>query len=236
MHQLPKERALPRISVHKLGTYLEAGPFDREKILRDQKYPADFQRLRYRDAEDEIRRALFSSDVKAGLVDGGKRISAKTVGTKWAQQAQEGCLLAVEKFSDLFDSLDLDDVSFVRVGRSTLPQRIEGVSISTRPLALIRRQTRKGERFGAILFVMRKEEKLTPKGGKAIAELLRRALSVNGIYKPDQIDPKLCVVVDIFHNAVFEAPPRSKRVIEEIRAACREIVARWPFIAAVRVA
>jgi hypothetical protein len=236
MHHAPKERVSPRISVHKLGTYLEAGPFDREKILRDQKYPADFQRLRYREAEEEIRRALFSSNVRLGLIDGGKRISAKAAGTKWAQQAQEGCLLALEKFSDLFDSLDLDDVSFVRVGRSSLPQRVEGVTVSTRPLALIRRQTRKGERCGAILVVTRKEEKLTPKGGKAIAELLRRALIVNGIYTDEQIDPQLCVVVDVFHNAVFEAPPRSKRVMDEVRAACREIVARWPFIAAVRVA
>lgn len=236
MHRMPKERALPRISVHKLGTYLEAGPFDREKILRDQKYPADFQRLRYRDAEDVIGRALISSDIRGGLVDGAKRISAKTVGTKWAQQAQDGCLLAIEKFSALLDSLDLDDMSFVRVGRPSLPQRVDGLRISTRPLALIRRMTRKGERFGAILVVTRKEEALTAKGGKAIAVLLRRALVANGIYTSEQIDPALCIVVDVFHNAVYEAPSRSKRVVEEIRAACREIVARWPFIAAVRVA
>jgi hypothetical protein len=236
MHQLSKERVSPRISVHKLGTYLEAGPFDREKILRDQKYPADFQRLRYRDAEDAIRRALFSTDVKASLVDGAQRISAKMAGTKWAQQAQEGCLLAIEKFSDMLDSLDLDDASLVRVGRPSLQQRVDGLLISTRPLALIRRATRKGERFGAILVVARKEEALTLKGGKAIAVLLRRALVANGVYTSEQIDPQLCVVVDVFHNGVFEAPPRSKRVVEEIRSACREIVARWPFIASVRVA
>jgi hypothetical protein len=68
--------------------------------------------------------------------------------------------------------------------------------------------------------VFRKEQPLTERGGKAIAELLRAALEGNG-YAGKAVHPTLCLAIDVFAGAVYRGSANRTRVLEEIRSACR---------------
>lgn len=238
MYKSPKERTHPRISVHKLASYLTATASGREKIIRDQKFPSDVQRLRYKSAEKEIRRALVGGgDIEGSLKLGARRIAAETPKSDWARQARDCSVSAVGKFAGLIDSMGLDEASFTVPLAPAIGQMIEELSVSARLLVVVSRRNKKGEeKRGAVLLVMRKEEALGEKGGKAAALTLWRGLIASGLFSKGEVDPALCIVVDVFHAQVYTAPSRGKRLQEEIKSACREIVIRWAFVGALRLA
>jgi hypothetical protein len=225
------------MSAPKMGEYLEANAHRRESILRDQKFPPDFKTARYQAADEVIRRALLQGgDVRGRLAAGSRRAAEKPSSSKFEEQSKLCSLEAIERFGRLYDELHLDGVESVFVGQSTFAVRIEGVSISSRPLVLLKRRVKSEETFGALMVVLRKERGLTDHGGKAIAQLLRTALDVSHLPTDARVLPDLCIVADVFHGTVFRAPKSTKRTLEEIKSACREIAVRWPFIAGVRAA
>jgi hypothetical protein len=230
-------RVQPRMSASKLGEYLEAKAPRRETILRDQKYPAAFKTARYQLAHEEIRRALLQEgNVHARLAEGARRVSEKRGATRFEDQSISCSGEAVERFAALYERLRLDDVQMMFAGQPTFAVRMEGVNISARPLVLLERCRHEEVHLGALLLVLRKEKALTEHSGEAVAQLMRSALSASELATRGSIRPEFCIVVDVFGASIFRAPTRNKRALEEIRSACREISAHWPFIAGVRAA
>lgn len=85
-------------------------------------------------------------------------------------------------------------------------------------------------KMGALLVINRKERALPQDAGVLVAHLLARALVAEGIAGPEEVDPELCIVIDVFHGGVFRAPKRASRTLRDVSSACREIVARWQAI------
>jgi hypothetical protein len=226
----------PRVSAHKLASYIDAkGAGTRERIIRDQKFPPSFQVARYADAEDAIRRSLLATDVGASLLACEQRISSKLVVKPWAVDAKRGCLDAVRLFSSLLPSLDLAQVEATRLVQPSMQLRIEQLLVSVRPVVQLARKRSRDPRVGALLPVFRKEEKLSEKSGVTCAALVLEALHASGVAR-QEIDPTLCIVVDVFHAQTFAAPVRLTRLRAELKSTCREYAERWPFITAERAA
>ena len=228
-------RAQPRMSAAKMGEYLDANAHRRERILRDQKFPPAYKTVRYENARRAIQVALTEGgDVGARLTDFVRRAEGQLAGTAYQADSNRCCADAVRRFGALVDSLALDGVVATRPSNASLLIQVEAVDVSVAPAVLLQRTGRdRGLHAGALIPVFRKEQPLGTRGGRAVAELLRRALVECG-YRP--VNAELCVVVDVFSGEVTRASKRYQRITDEIAAACREIAVRWPSLRASKAA
>jgi hypothetical protein len=222
-------RLKPRISVAKLGEYIDVAKASRrETIIRDQKFLTAYKASRYRDAFNSIRAALLSGDdVLKQLGHWEMTVAAQFASTKYQADTKACCLDAIRAFARLYSRLPLRELTTAPV--QPLMLTIANVPISVFPTVTLVRQVRCAIECGALLVVFRKEAPLGRNGGRAVAEVLRRAL-LNASDRA--VRGELCIVVDVFSGGVFTAPSHSKQLMAEIESACREIAVRWPAVAA----
>jgi hypothetical protein len=238
MHETMRVREKPRMSVAKMGEYGDtSAAAERERIIRDQKYQSAFVVTRYHDTDDVVRRALLSGeDVRAHCNDGALKVAAKATGTDWSMENRELNLQAIEKFTKLYSDLGISKAKALAISNTTLSERLEGVRVTSRPLVLLREETRAGRRMGALLVFTRKGKRLSDRAGTEIAMLMARAMTVSGLIAADQLERRLCIVVDVFHDLIYTAPASTKMRMDNVRSSCREINARWPLIEPLRAA
>lgn len=226
---MPQERRVrenPRISAPKLGEYLYAAAGRRERLLVDQKFPPTFKTARYADAENAIRASLFSgTNVVERLAEAAMTVNALVTTTEWSTIGKRCCVQAIRGFERVVMELPTAGSQFSLPDRAGMTLRVEEVAISVHPLVLSRREVRGRVREGAILAVFQKNDPLGERAGRAVAELLRRALVQTG---QSNVHPTDCVVVDVFSGEIFTSAPQSQRVFANITSACREIAVRWP--------
>lgn len=222
-------RLKPRISVAKLGEYMDVAKASRrETIIRDQKFLTAYKASRYRDAFNSIRAALLSGDdVLRQLGHWEMTVAARFASTKYQADTKACCVDAIRAFARLYPRLPLHGLTAAPVQPLTLT--IANVPVSVYPTVSLARQVRGATECGGLLLVFRKEAPLGRNGGRAAAEVLRRAL-LNAGGQPVRAD--LCVVIDVFGGGVFTAPSHSKQLMADIESACREIAVRWPAVAA----
>ena len=227
MENQQKVRLRPRISAAKLGDYIEArSAAARERILRDQKFPPNFITTRYRDAEHAMRSAVLSADdTSAQLSKAAERIARAPNKSKWQTEARQLCVRAVQQFAKIIASVEGPAISFGPPPADGYKLTVEGVAISVMPLVrVVRRQGSEVVGHGLMLCVIRKNDAVTERAAEAIAEVLRMAVEATG---DEPVDPKLCMVVDVFAGKTYRAATRGKRMQLDLLSACREIVVRW---------
>lgn len=233
MQAIGKQRENPRLSAAKLGEYTEASPRRRERVLQDAKYPSTYVVGSYKEAAAAIRRSfLAGGDIATALKSEAYRIAMLPGTTKNEQAAHANSARAVRILSRRISELPLRGAIATQLGARDVSLSIEGVTVSVYPQVLLMRTLTDGSvRYGALLVVMRKTEALGSRSGQAVVELMRRALEAMGLEDRGRIDPKLCIVIDVFHPGVFQGATRArKRVADDLDCSCREIAARWPDI------
>jgi hypothetical protein len=212
-----------------LGEYADgASARRREGIIREQKFPATYMTAYYRDAFNLIRSALRSGeDTVQKLRDGAALLAMKPTPNKRDGESKTACLDAVATFARLYPDLPLK-------GWTVTPAKdfevvIEKVPVSVFPVAILTRRV--GQRIvtGALFLVFRKGPTLRENGGTIMAELLRQALTRDG---RSEVFGQMCLVVDVFRGQQFTAPRTNSKLNAELRSVCREIVDRWPIVAA----
>jgi hypothetical protein len=220
------------MSSHKLGDYCASrSAFEREKIVREQVVPPTFQAARYADADSAIRRSLLrGSAVEPACMSEAARIRSKPVIGAWREQSRDCSAESVEAFAHLWSGLGIEDAERVFVGRPSLGEQIEGLTVSSRPLVLLKQRHRRGVRFGALFLIHRKDKATTSDAAQIVATLLARGLAAAGIAGREEVDPSLCIVLDVFHGGVFRAPQHIGRALRDVKSACREVVVRWQSI------
>lgn len=234
MREVSRGRPRPRMSAPKMGEYLEAGPYRREGILRDQKFGAVFKQAYYERARRAIQAGLTCRNVSQGLAQRIQRLESLPPSSAHEEDTIRCSLQAVRRFVALYPSLGLEGVSASTPSSSGVLLKIEEVSLSVSATVNLHRVGRRGAiETGALLVVMRKEKPLGERGGKAVAELVRLALVAAG---HESVRPELCLALDVFHEHLSRATGRGHRIGVEIASACREIAVRWPALTASRAA
>jgi hypothetical protein len=224
-------REHPRISAAKMGEFLDAPAHHRERILQDQKFPPDFKTPLYKDAYDACQRAfLKGGNVSATLQAAADKLRGKPCTSSWDVTSVACSISALEHLAALYPRLSLKGVTGLPVPHHGLDQKIEGVTISAYPSALLQQEKDGEEWAGALLPVFRKEKALTKRGGRIVADLLRGALVHSRVFDTRTIKPEFCLVVDVFHGGVHFAPRGRKRLGVELESACRQIAVLWPAI------
>jgi hypothetical protein len=235
MSSRTSSREKPRISSLRMGEYLHASAPQRERILKDQKYPPVVQMVPYERARQCIRAALLSPKGAANkLVNLASNLDQQIPRTAYDAETLRLSALAIRRFTVLLPCIQFNGAVPVVTVPPHFILRVEGVAISVAPSLILRRVNRRGDtESGALLLAIRKGDALDERSGIAVGEMLRLSLIHNGY---PLVRPTLCLIADVFGGAVYSAPSRSQRLGKEIESACREIAVRWPSIPERRVA
>lgn len=215
----------PKISLNKLGEYLDATPSRRRRIVKDQQAPQAFVVARYTDARDQI-----VSFLEGGMEDEGRLLAAASrlrieeTTTDFAKQDKLASADAIEDFLDTSEQLDISGLSAYGTDKTTSEiLEISGVSVSVRPDVILKDESG-GKVIGAVKLHFSKSNPLSAKSREYAATALRVYLAEAG---HASVDHSKCFVVDIPTQQASHAAKAYKRKMNDIEAACEEIVARW---------
>jgi hypothetical protein len=218
----------PRVSLNKLGEYLTASPLRRQRILRDQKYPAVFQTGRYREAERRITDFLCRGDCDdAPLLQAVEALVASGEAEPHLAQQRLLCAEAIASFVAVARSLPLSGLR-AQAGAARPPRLpMAGVEVSIRPEVLLAGVDRAGgEVRGGLKLYFSKTHPLSPESGQYVAIMLYRYLA-DAWGAAGRVLPRHCLVLDVFRGALYRAPEAYRRRLKQIEAACGEIAERW---------
>lgn len=215
----------PKISVNKLGEYLNATPSRRSTILKDQKYPSKFKTVRYKDARDTIvdftKSGMSNETVVLNKID---ELSRYVSNSEFKDQDKRLSAISIETFLDISDDIDIDFQKYQIESVDNFSENhtmISGVSISIRPDILIKNNDN-GFVVGAMKLHFSKTTPLGDEGCKYVATAMKSYLEENN--PSSKIDNKMCLVVDIPNKNVKHAPNAYKKRMKDIRLHVRKSV------------
>lgn len=226
---MPSVRTVPRISLNKLGEYMNASASRRKRIIAEQREPKTFIIARYTDAQDVICNYLQDDSRDDEILYAGvERLLSAPVTTEWEEQCNQLCALALQHFLKVKDALPLAGCSceVLSPEQSSL-MIVAGVEISVRPeVSLSIMDGKKAGQRGAIKLAFSKTYKLGEKSGEYISTLLHE-YAITTLFKGEKVCNDKCLLVDVFDGQVISAPSARKRRMDDINAACEEIRKIW---------
>lgn len=212
----------PKISLNKLGEYMNATPARRRRIIEDQIAPKDFIAARYSDARESIVDCISGKISEDQLTKIAEDLRKKEYDSKFTSQDKNLSADAIDSFLEISDQLP-EHYKIEKVpanDKSTI--EISGVEVSIRPDAYIKNDN--NEVVGALKLHFPKSNPLTTTSGEYVATALKTFIQEG---KENPIDHKLCIVVDVPSSSVIPAPKAGKKRMIDIEAACEEIGAQW---------
>lgn len=204
---------IPRISLNKLAEFMTARPPRQRRIIRDQKYPSDFMRVYYREAQEAVTSCVASN--LEDVADVERQINIlnqqrpETVGT---QRRLAANVDALEAFL-----LMLDNINFAgarpELGANDAPRlMVRNVAISVRPEIILRTEGRSGPLVGAVKIHFPKTNPLTEAGAGYLSAVLQEWCAVHMAEAGTPSGP-LCYVVDVGSRNSY-AGVRARRLKE----------------------
>lgn len=222
----PQARKNPRISVTKLGEYMTASVVRRRAIVRDQKRPRPAVVARYHKARRVIVDHLSGAGDRHRLIDTIEDLDAQRPTSKWHAQDQ---LLSVEALDHFFDvHVPLSTCQVRRCPGNPPKLNVNGVLVSVRPDLLVRGTHRDGRAwFGAVKVHISKGHALDETAAQYSATALHQWAEQHLATQSTPVNPRGCLVIDVFTQSVWSAPTAHQRRRAHLAAACEEIALRW---------
>jgi len=217
----PVVRDTPRMSVNKLGEYMQAGVSRRRKIIQQQREPKPFIGPRYTAAARAI--ASFLVTREESVLDAFEaKVRAQQPKSKWKREQADLLLEAVASFRRMAGSIVLPPgAKFVTGSPKPKKLKVRGVELSVCPDLLVRTASH----TGALKLVLSKTKsyQLTAKSAEYVGTCLHHFVEAT----QGEASTKLCFVVDVFQGVVFKAPTSYRRRRQEVEDACDEIARGW---------
>lgn len=216
----------PKISLNKLGEYLQATPARRKRIVQDQKNPEPFIVTRYADARESIVDYLVSGMLDdAKLLSDAHELRHSQEDTDFKRQDKKLSAEAIEQFLEIADSIDVDDLIVEAVPYTArITTEIAGVEVSIRPEVLLKDPDTK-EIVGAIKCHFSKSYSFGAKYAGHVATALKIGIEEN--YPNTNMQVKKCYVVDVPEQRVTYASKAFVRNMNDLQSACEEFSMRW---------
>jgi hypothetical protein len=216
----------PRISLNKLGEYLQATPTRRKGIVKDQKKPPGAGIVtRYRPVAVALREYFADPDLDF-LRRRIAMLRADNSGSDWQKEDRQLSAQALDRLLDMLEQIDLTGVKIIPFPADTQAALfIAGVKVSIRPDFLIVSQADPQVAVGAMKLSHNKQNALQKNSCEYVATLLARF--VRETFQDAQIDLKMCLSLATPLKIVASAPKAYKATSEAIDAACEEIAGRW---------
>lgn len=229
---MARSTTTPRISINKLAEFMTANPTRQRRIVRDQKFPPDFQVVYYKEAQEAI-----SSCLASGLEDlsAAERqialLNQQAPQSVGAQRRIASNVDALEAFLDMVDDISLSGAS-ARLGANDAPKlRVRNVDVSVRPEIILTADARKGPIVGALKLHFPKTNQLDDRTSGYVSAALQEWAHAN-LAGEGTPDGSLCMVVDIGSRRHFGGVRATRTRLKELEDACANIAAMWPTIEA----
>ncbi|EIM73276.1 hypothetical protein A33O_15945 [Nitratireductor aquibiodomus RA22] len=220
----------PRISLNKLCEFMTASIPRQRRIVRDQKFPPDYLRTYYREAQEAVASCIASELDNVSAVERQIDIlnqqAPDTVGT---QRRIASNVDALETFLDMLDQINLQG-AVPELGANDAPKlRVRNVDISVRPEIILRMENRNGPVVGAMKVHFPKTNPLDERSAGYASAILQEWTRV---YLPDDgsASGPLCCVLDIGSQCFYEGVRATRQRMRDIEDACATIAALWPTI------
>lgn len=200
------------------------------RIIRDQKFPADYLRVYYREAQEAAASCIASEleDIAAveRQIDILNQQAPDTVG---AQRRIASNVDALEAFLGMLDQINLAGAT-PRLGANDAPKlQVRNVDISVRPEIILTSEGRSGPLVGAMKLHFPKTNQLNQQSAGYVSAVLQEWCSAN-LHEEGQASGTLCCVVDVGSEAFYEGVRSTRQRMRDIEDACETIAALWPTI------
>lgn len=222
----PKTHESPRISLNKLGEYLQATPTRRKSIVRDQKKPPGAGIVTRYGPVTVALREYFKIGDKDLLTDTIGKLMTDQSGSDWQREDRQLSARALERVVEMLDQVDLTGakvVPFPSKAESAL--LVGGVKVSVRPDFLVVLGDDPNVAIGALKLSHNKQNALDKLGCEYIAIMLARFVAQT--FPNARVNLKRCLSLATPLKVVATAPKSYKAKSEAIDAACEEIAGRW---------
>jgi len=216
----------PKISVNKLGEYIEAKPGRKKTIVMTQKEPSNFMVTRYSDARRAIKKYLRENQEPNIIYQSITDHKAKTTTGDFQKQDKQ---LSLELLSAVLDIEfpDFEGLTIESYSGNNPKLDISGVAVSVYPDLIIRGEKR-GQKFvGAIKLDLFKVNKLGKEGPKYITTILRKFVEDHVAAEDEMVKPKFCFYASVFDGILENAPNSFKNRMQHISVACEEYALWW---------
>jgi len=222
----------PRISLNKLSEFMTASIPRQRRIIRDQKFPPDYLRVYYREAQEAVAACLASELEDIAAVERQISIlnqqSPETVGT---QRRIASNVDALEAFLDMLDSISLYGGT-PTLGANDAPKLVlRNVSISVRPEIILRSENRNGPVVAAMKIHFPKTNPLNEQSAGYVSAVLQEWAQVN-LRDDGEVSGPMCSVLDVGSQTYFDGVRATRQRMRDLEDACETIAALWPTISA----
>jgi hypothetical protein len=223
-------RTRPRVYLHRLAQLVSANPAQRRQLLMREKYPSPF-RVSYYPAKRLFRDALRLGWTEDELFNiATERWWPIGPETDYAAFRRRQALDATEEFSLMLERVQqqlADREACVHLSsRLWLPMTLGGVRVADAPPIVLRRNRRGVDQVGLLTFHISKTRPHTDASAKLAAGLLE-SFARNNQTRVVNLEPELCVVVDVFAGIVADAGGVRRRDLRHVELACEETAACW---------
>lgn len=225
----------PRLSANQLADYLSATPPRRKTIIREAKFPKTAVVARYAGARDALCEYLCDASrsdksLHAGIAKIQER-EAKFSATDWTKQDCTLSVEAIQTFQKAYNTLGLTKLDCRPVVTKQPKLSIEGVDVSVSLDATTRRVGKDGlEAVGGLILLFAKSEA----SSKKREERCRTSAVLAAVFAEQHLaylgepDARISFALDVFGGRIFPAPKMYPTKLEHMKAACEEVVLRWP--------
>lgn len=220
----------PRISLNKLSEFMTASIPRQRRIIRDQKFPPDYLRVYYREAQEAVAACVTSELEDIAVVERQISIlnqqSPETVGT---QRRIASNVDALEAFLDMLDSISLYGGT-PTLGANDAPKLVlRNVSISVRPEIILRSENRNGPVVAAMKIHFPKTNPLNEQAAGYVSAVLQEWAQVN-LRDDGEVSGPMCSVLDVGSQTYFDGVRATRQRMRDLEDACETIAAIWPTI------
>jgi hypothetical protein len=221
-----KAREHPRISLNKLGEYLEATPIRRRAIVKDQKKPPGAAVVTRYGPVTQVLKEYFEYADKDFLLARIADMKADHSGTIWQREDRQLSAQTLERMTAMLDDIDMSGIKIVPFPLSAKSVLfVSGVRISVRPDFLIVSASDPVIAVGALKLSHNKQNPLTKTGCEYVATVLARF--VGEAFASPSVSLKHCLSVSTPLQLVVQAPKAQRAKGKTIDAACEEIAGGW---------
>ena len=225
----------PRFSVNNMAQYLySSNANQRESIIRDSKFQKKVPVVVYDPSKRAMRNFLatntadlsyFNNDIR--LLEARRRREPEG----WMRDEMQRNIEALAAFKTTFSRGRARRYRFV-AGPTDHLIRLEGVRINVRLDVSVTHTDDEDITYsgGCVLFVARTVQALRniEARRKAVAAMIHWSLEIADTNI--EVLPRLCMLFDVFDQAIIKAPRAIDRLRSQISSACNEAAARWDSI------
>lgn len=226
-----REVRRPQISARHLADYMAASETVKRSIVRGCKYQPIARVIQHDEAKVAVSRFIRTGDAEA-LREEARQLRDRLTDSDFERDLYDHNADYIERFMSVADGLELPGGAEILAPGRAAPLELNGVRITVDIQFRLRRITRTNKvRVGAGMLRYAKGKALSPEVGAWQSAFLFGYLNAIGAEPGSDPERRLCVTIDAYTGAVYDAPGDSARRFANMDAACASIAERWDNIA-----